>query len=61
MNVLETKGQLGGTTSVKEGKKTTTTKAPTSTEYKMMQKRLVEIAAIKKKYEASGVIGPHSV
>ncbi|MFC4994381.1 hypothetical protein [Rubritalea tangerina] len=57
MNVLETKGQLGGTTSVKEGKKTTTTKAPTSTEYKMMQKRLVEIAAIKKKYEASGVIG----
>jgi hypothetical protein len=56
LNVLESKGELGGTTTVKQGKKTTTSKAAQSTEYKVMQKRLAEITAIKKKYEASGII-----
>ena len=56
LNVLETKGELGGSTTVKQGKKTTTSKAAQSTEYKVMQKRLLEITAIKKKYEASGII-----
>ncbi|WP_018968764.1 hypothetical protein [Rubritalea marina] len=60
MKVLETKGELGGSTKIKVGSgnsaTTTTTKTPNSTEYKIMQKRLIEIVAIKKKYEASGVI-----
>jgi hypothetical protein len=56
INVLENKGDLGGTTTVKQGKKTTTSKAAQTTEYKVMQKRLVEILAIKKKYELGGVI-----
>ena len=56
MTVMESKGEMGSATSVKEGKKTTTTKNMQSTEFRVMQKRLIEIAAIKKKYEASGVI-----
>ena len=56
LNVLENKGDLGSTTTVKQGRKTTTSKVAQSTEYKVMQKRLIEITAIKKKYEASGII-----
>jgi len=56
INVLENKGDLGSTTTVKQGKKTTTSKAAQTTEYKVMQKRLNEITAIKKKYELGGVI-----
>lgn len=56
LNVLEKKGELGESTSLKQGKKTTISSTAKSTEYKVMQKRLVEIVAIKKKYEASGII-----
>ncbi|MEO1856363.1 MAG: hypothetical protein ABGY95_03225 [Rubritalea sp.] len=56
LNVLENKRELGVTTAVQKNKTKTTSKASTSTEYKVMQKRLVEITAIKKKYEASGII-----
>ncbi|PQJ29721.1 hypothetical protein [Rubritalea profundi] len=56
LNVLEKKGTLGGTTTVKQGKKTTTSKAAQFTQYKVMQERMAEITDIKKKYVATGVI-----
>lgn len=56
VNVLEKKGDLGDVTIRKSGKSTTTTKSRETVEMSMMQKRLVEIEVIKKKYEASGVI-----
>ena len=60
MKVLENKGEMGASTKTKVGSgektKTTTTIAAKSSEYKIMQKRLLEIIAIKRKYEASGVI-----
>ncbi|MFC5049372.1 hypothetical protein ACFPK9_01880 [Rubritalea spongiae] len=56
VNILEKKGDLGDVSIKKSGKTTTTTKSQESVEMSMMKKRLVEIEAIKKKYEASGVI-----
>ncbi|MGJ8673955.1 hypothetical protein [Rubritalea sp.] len=56
VNILEKKGSLGEVSIKKSGKSTTTTKSRESVEMNMMKKRLVEIEAIKKKYEASGVI-----
>lgn len=56
LGVLEKKGDLGDVTIRKSGKSSTTTKPKESVEMLTMKKRMIEIDAIKKKYEASGVI-----
>lgn len=56
IRILEGKGEMGSSKSVKSGNKVTTTHAAQSTEFKMMSKRILEIEVIKKKYETTGTI-----
>jgi hypothetical protein len=56
LGILEKKGEVGETTVRKSGNTTTRTKTEDPVEVATMKKRMLEIDAIKKKYEASGVI-----
>jgi hypothetical protein len=56
LGVLESKGNIGGATTAQRGKKKRKSKATQTTEYKVLQMRLREITAIKKKYTASGIL-----